>query len=205
MLLACCVILGEHPPLSGMKLGNGIHHGPSSLDMLWTQKKRQSEFILTPHPPSVLSRLLVPSTAGLVAAHTQRSAPSCRGLLCRTRQEGYLLRRACGGSVLNPSDHPLFLSSPCGEAVKGGTGVPREEEDIAQQPPCKEQAASALPQNCQQRERHPLVRTMAPAGCLGQGHLEQGNTGNQPHIYNGALAPYTNVSIHDTMQGRSFV
>lgn len=130
-----------------------------------------------------------------MAAHTQRSAPSCRGLLCRTRQEGYLLRRACGGSVLNPSDHPLFLSSPCGEAVKGGTGVPREEEDIAQQPPRKVQAASALPQNCQQRKRHPLVRTTAPAGCLGQGHLEQGNTGNQPHIYNGALAPYPYMTL----------
>ena len=161
-----CDLPGALAPLWA-SVSSSLWHGVGQWDTLWPfwmQEKRQSEVILTPHPLSVLSRLLVPSTAGLVAAHTQRPAPSCRGLLCRTRQEGYLLRRARGGNALNPSDHPLFLSSPRGEAVKGGTGVPREEEDIAQQPPCKVQAASALPQNCQQRERHPLVRTMAPAG-----------------------------------------
>ena len=66
--------------------------------MLWMQRKGQSEVILTPHPLSVLSRSLAPGTAELAVGHTQLSAPAWRGLLCRTRKEGPLLRRVWGVS-----------------------------------------------------------------------------------------------------------
>lgn len=66
--------------------------------MLWVEKKGQSEVTLTPHPLSVLSRSLAPGTAELTVGHTQLSAPAWRGLLCRTRKEGPLLRRVWGVS-----------------------------------------------------------------------------------------------------------
>lgn len=51
--------------------------------------------------------------------------------------------------------------------------MPREEVDIAQQPPGKVQAASALPQNCQQREA-PISEVDGPCRVLGAGSLVTG-------------------------------
>ena len=51
--------------------------------------------------------------------------------------------------------------------------MPREEDDIAQQPPRKVQAASALPQNCQEREA-PIGEVDGHCRVLGAGSLVTG-------------------------------